>query len=102
MTYTNGPWAWDTDPNGDRWIIGDKSTWVPRIAKIPRYSEMPNEANARLIAAAPELVEALRGFVESARYDPTMDGRGAFKGWAQSDLKRAEVTARALLARIDG
>jgi hypothetical protein len=68
---------------------------------VPKYLGEA-EANARLIAAAPELVEALRGFVESALYDPTMDGRGAFKGWAQSDLKRAEVTARALLAKIDG
>ena len=63
----------------------------------------PHEARlARAKDAAPELVEALRGFVESARYDPTMDGLGAFKGWAQGDLKRAEITARALLARIDG
>jgi hypothetical protein len=81
--YTPGPWSWDTDPNGDRWIIGDKSTWVPRIAKIPRYSEMPNEANARLIAAAPELVEALRELTEKVSAD-------------------AINRARSLLARIEG
>jgi len=87
--YTPGPWAWDTDPNGDRWIIGDKSTWVPRIAKIPRYSEMPNEANARLIAAAPELVEALRNILTEF-VGPYEEGYSSV-----SD-------ARALLARIEG
>jgi hypothetical protein len=87
--YTPGPWSWDTDPNGDRWIIGDKSTWVPRIAKIPRYSEMPNEANARLIAAAPELVEALREVMNYATPFSVI-GDNAFD------------KARALLARIDG
>jgi len=80
--YTPGPWAWDSDVNGDRWIVGDKAAWVPRIAKIPRYSEMPNEANARLIAAAPEMVEVLRELTERVSAD---------------GIDRA----RALLARIE-
>ncbi len=51
-------------------------------------------ANARLIAAAPELLEALRGFVDGAGEigDPDV---------LLIDARTYE-TARALLAKIDG
>jgi hypothetical protein len=49
------------------------------------------EANARLIAAAPELVEALRGVRKH------FDGELRDKDWPET-----ERLVRALLARIDG
>jgi len=82
--YTPGPW-----------IVNPFNAWVelpgvnaPICAMLWRTelrSEDETLANARLIAAAPELVEALREFVDSAI----------------ADLELIEQ-ARALLAKIDG
>lgn len=52
------------------------------------------EANARLIAAAPELVEALLGVIDCA-------GLTALPGY-RLELDQAVSNARALLARIKG
>ena len=52
------------------------------------------EANARLIAAAPELVEALLGVIDCA-------GLTALPGY-RPELDQAVSNARALLARIKG
>lgn len=59
-THTPGPWFCDKDANDSLWIVGNLTTWVPRIAKVPAYFDMPNEANARLIAASPEMLAILK------------------------------------------
>jgi hypothetical protein len=87
--YTPGPWEYNW--NATRWVID--SAPAHAIACTAGY-EPENKANARLIAAAPELVEALRGFVDGAGEicDPDV---------LLIDARTYE-TARALLARIDG
>ena len=65
MTHTPTPWQYD-QANSDKsfWIVTDKKTWLPRIAHVPNYEGMPNEANAAFIVKAvnnhEKLVEALR------------------------------------------
>jgi hypothetical protein len=82
MSHTPGPWAYgvtetEGDPNCDDgrgfrcYAISAPAGSVVRglIAKTPaRYAEFESgdEANARLIAAAPELLSALRYMVENA------------------------------------
>lgn len=78
--WTPGPWSWGEDysyPYCDVFI--DDETIIAEVPSGP--------ANARLIAASPELVEALEGLLNE----------NDMAGWA------AKVTsARALLARIRG
>lgn len=58
--HTPGPWWANIDAaTGYRWVVGDPESWIPRIACCPLYSEYPVDANARLIAAAPDLLAAL-------------------------------------------
>ena len=64
MTHTKGPWTATSE--GDAYDI---SAWdddgTVHIADVcisaSKNPDAENEANARLIAAAPELLEALRG-----------------------------------------
>lgn len=70
-THTPGPWRVDNN-GGDRWSVdfeGPSSSYIPitggrkepvAFAVEPTAYGTAVEANARLIAAAPELLEALR------------------------------------------
>lgn len=54
--HTPGPWTYLRNPEGTRWIIDAGAFHA--IAATAGY-EPDNEANARLIAAAPEMLDAL-------------------------------------------
>ena len=60
--HTPGPWKASAAKEGKHapawWICGDARF----VAKAYGHDDMPAEANARLIAAAPDLLEALRPF----------------------------------------
>jgi len=59
MTHTTGPWdVLDGIPDGGGIAIGPILPTVGHIAEVT-YNGGNAEANARLIAAAPELLEAL-------------------------------------------
>jgi len=63
-TFTPGPWTADgcvveTDHDPDVALTGDKARWV----YDPIADEAVQRANARLIAAAPDLLEALMAIV---------------------------------------
>lgn len=96
--YTPGPWLCQTPhEDGSITIIGDNLGGLVGAAHCwPTEVETGGSdrvrANARLIAAAPELVEALRGLVD-AYTDPEAGER---------DRRLAIEDARALLARIEG
>ena len=84
--HTAGPWKSKREnmerPNGElfaRWQVGSMNADPWDIATLESFSEAVDaeqDANARLIAAAPELLEALKGMVEryashdSGRADP--------------------------------
>lgn len=58
MVHTPGPWTAHPDEgiNGGPWIEAAKAHTRVHIAHVSNG----NEANARLIAAAPEMLEALK------------------------------------------
>ena len=86
MSHTPGPWKlehdWREQPgaiiilSADNQIVAD--AWAPRIERV---------ANARLIAAAPELLEALKSAV--ARLD-----------WHEGPDDNADL--RAIIAKAEG
>ena len=60
-THTRGPWTAHEipTPGARRWTIADSSGNIPSIATVHDAAGC-GEANARLIAAAPELLEQLK------------------------------------------
>jgi hypothetical protein len=80
--HTPGPWAVTkkqptvvVNEGGNRWVarafIGN--------GKSPRFHNDPDEAeaNARLIAAAPDLLDALKSFIGESRLGSTLEQRVA-------------------------
>lgn len=63
--HTPGPWAIERDHIGPRSQNDDQSYgMLIQVAYLERYDWPENaEANARLIAAAPELLEALEAII---------------------------------------
>lgn len=61
--HTPGPWRWRTTAEGKRFLRG--SSEVPIAVLITRDSR-PKEANARLIAAAPDMLAALKTIASPA------------------------------------
>jgi hypothetical protein len=60
--FTPGPWHAVETGDGSKpryWIVQDPATWVNRVAAVPDYDHCDAVANARLIAAAPDLLAAL-------------------------------------------
>lgn len=76
--HTPGPWRVEEQPykSSAFYIRGTKPngkpmTWgLGAVAHIPRSTVLPSEANARLIAAAPELLEALQNCLEQIAGGP--------------------------------
>lgn len=106
--WTPGPWRVDPDfaadvQNADGTLEIATALHSPNMSNWP--SELEQHANARLIAAAPELVEALRAIQK------TMDGyRSQAKfcdiealGYFREFDRRIEASGfRALLSKIEG
>ncbi len=100
--HTPGPWFAVNDGTSihDRLTrfdeygarIGETPNAIADIYTMPRLGE--REANARLIAAAPELVAALKSLSEAVR--------DAGKEGTAGNLAHAEVQARATLAKAEG
>jgi len=66
MSHTPGPWSWDKGFDyGERWstVFSEKGHELAEMAFITPELD----ANGRLMAAAPELLEALERFVELER-----------------------------------
>ena len=60
--HTQGPWAVRDIPTGQRYIGPSQDGGAPSVALVLARVNVPDErlaADARLIAAAPELLEAL-------------------------------------------
>lgn len=65
--HTPGPWSapyWDSNPGDRGWWIHNGKQGAEEYAVAVTFSLNPQgEADARLIAAAPDLLEALQFFV---------------------------------------
>lgn len=76
--FTKGEWKYEK---------GDGNYWTIQSVQAEQIGDCINEANARLIAAAPEMYEILK------RIDTAQDNY---------EVAAAESEISALLARIDG
>lgn len=96
MSASKGPWKLGVrQPNSSRFIYGPSGE---EIADADRLTNFPdtNLANARLIAAAPSLLEALKGLLEIAHADyqgdpdPSEMDIGYALGFAEEAVRLAE------------
>ncbi len=66
--HTPGPWHSQRHDTGDFEVVADTAAGQAELATVHCEAEyvpsLPAEANARLIAAAPELLAALVGLLE--------------------------------------
>ena len=73
--FTDGPWYVCTDPKNDQWIPGmSLSSKFGRICDLfdLRVKE-ESDANGRLIAAAPELFDCVREWIDDPGREDTAD-----------------------------
>lgn len=91
MTYTPGPWVVEQNGGKGAWIAGSTGEWA---ALACGDSNATAEANARLIAAAPEMLEALL-LAEKLYQD------GLFYSDA-GDIRRVTELRRAAIAKVTG
>lgn len=96
--HTPGPWALKIDPAADAHVT-TSDHWHDRIAVVFNDSRRDFKANARLIAAAPELLAALRA-AESTLMLVAM-GTNEIARLEESVLACA-ARIRAAIAKADG
>jgi len=68
VQHTAGPWIVDDSPDSGLIFIRSHPSEVS-LANIRKSSDHPNEANARLIAAAPAMLEALKTIADAQAND---------------------------------
>lgn len=93
--HTPGPWTFRRARSGEhRWWIegpgGDEKPWY--IAETAGRGQ-ENEANARLIAAAPELLAALQDFIAMGQqygWDDATTGRAILMNVGRRAIAKAE------------
>lgn len=94
--HTPGPWFTHEVKHGDHWVGNDEAD----IATVEGFGPdlaAESAANARLIAAAPELLEALESLLYSARQVSVyVHGEGSDE--EASDLESAIRSAAAAIA----
>jgi len=88
--HTQGPWHLDRDDNVNLWVDGPRREVIATIPNTPQ-----GQANARLIAAAPDLLAALQKYVKWIQDDRIRSRRNITADHIIED-------ARTLLTRIEG
>jgi hypothetical protein len=100
--YTPGPWAQDDSDGADWGWIRDGEGRMVAVCGIPEGADLikhrrdgsdPTEANARLIAAAPDLLEALKRLCDLPCNCPCEIGADEMTAYGQ---------ARAAIAKAEG
>ena len=87
--HTPGPWEVNIDAIGDIFISGANSEYVAEIGSSEDKAAM-NDAN--LIAAAPELLEALKYFLDVYEQEE----------WVSNEIGYAADIALAAIAKAEG
>ena len=102
--HTQGPWQvlHDASVVGPDEVQEDGSIHVQSIARMALCQELM--ANARLIAAAPELLEALEALVKRVEYYSAIpeDQRPTIEQWEYTEGSSEMSAARAALAKAKG
>lgn len=95
--YTPGPWVLEN--RGCKYIVSKPGDgYITRdVCRLDgsTMSAFAQEANARLIAAAPELLEALRGLL-------ALDKEHHQRGHDDEDICQEVQAARAAIAKAEG
>ena len=118
MAHTPGPWkASETYPAGDWCVHAQGIPWQLAYLHASSQVEWPLEANARLIAAAPDLLEALEdadaSLAQALGLIVEFGDLNGFRNLSNEELGRAVVcvaercaesrnAARAALAKTRG
>jgi hypothetical protein len=84
MKHTTGPWQVETDTTNIITSTGDY------VAVVYLHGTEETKANARLIAAAPELLDALRDLTARVDRGEMTDGSSLDTSWATALLARIE------------
>lgn len=111
MSFTPGPWdfSWEIQPNGCP-TVGHKGLMVCMVAHSAKDPEQKETAlaNASLIAAAPELLEALEeALLKMESDEERIEGEwGSCRSLEQlekdGELDDAILKARAIIAKARG
>lgn len=72
------------------------------LARVDEFTAEASEANARLIAAAPDLLAVAWALVQAASCTPQMDGATIIHGWDRKRLDAAFALARATISKAEG
>jgi len=99
-THTKGPWTVDPRGIGTRWNVGTLDVDVALASQVvgDDLPQSTRSANARLIAAAPELLDGLRAMVG---HYVSLAQSGDCGFWDAIDEEIVKE-ARQLLARVEG
>jgi hypothetical protein len=93
MTRTPGPWRYEAATKTIRSVPANY--WLATMDSFD--GAVDHEANARLIAAAPDLLEACRMFCDTMAFSPS-----SVPGAIEHDLKIAYDHAVAAIAKAEG
>lgn len=94
MSHTKGPWIFT---EGKMPAISD-SSGIPVAMQCRRNKEGEGKANAQLIAAAPELLEALELVLERYCHEVNEDETS----WHNPENDDCVIAARAAIAKTKG
>lgn len=104
--HTPGPWR--VDPRTDRIVADSMSVGKPVVLDVartfPRRGKQETDANARLIAAAPEVSDALRKLINEVAglggFGPEIKALIGVTNW--NVLEQRVHEARAAIAKAEG
>jgi hypothetical protein len=99
MTHTPGPWTVRSEPgaqSGDG--NEDEGWWYTLLAKADQDTFAEHTANARLMSAAPELVDVVKGLLEWAK-SPSGRPRPELRNVGMGELLKK---AQAAIAKAEG
>ena len=94
MSYTPGPWH-SSQLQTSFGIYNEFGDVVAKVPAMPIVSMERKQADARLIASAPTLLETLKALVESAEFSACVDD-------SNPSLWKTIESARAAIAKAEG
>lgn len=98
--WTPGPWSIGEAQNGEIAIVADE-VWIIAVKHGALYHPK-GTANARLIAAAPEMAEVVRLYLDWGELSPAAL-EAKYPEWDRADgVSFIDTKAHALLAKIGG
>jgi hypothetical protein len=87
--HTPGPWKYHYDADGDHVILSDSGTIIAVTGGDGYVMRLIDEANARLLSAAPEMLEALNEFLAYSECHCTRTNDCAFC-MGEAAIKKAQ------------